>query len=72
MKNINLVKYGWFTRHIHDTMKNCVTPEKLDEVKETLSQELKRNAKLNIINADEFTRLRFRLTAEYIGRLVEL
>ena len=72
MYNINLARYGRFTKKCHNVMKSAKTQEELDNCKRSLVRELRSMVRRNILNSEEFTRLRFRLSQEYIERVVEL
>ena len=69
MYNINLMTYGRFTKEMHKRFNRAKTYSELDSTKKSLVNWLKYHTRQGVFNADEFTRLRFRISKEYIERL---
>ena len=72
MKNINVIIYSEFTKEIHGAFMGCATFEELDVQKDRLITKLKRRTNAGRFNADEFLRLRFRISSAYIKRLPDM
>ena len=69
MYNIDLMNYGRFTKEMHQAFNRAHTYEELDEIKRGQVMRLKFYTRKGRFNADEYTRLRFRISGEYISRI---